>query len=78
MQIQGDNPKSIVYALDVLVAARVIQPSEVGAFAVAMTFGPGYNRGVRDNIARAVWAVEQHGELTTGEHWVEMAKRCLR
>lgn len=73
--VQGDSPRSIDNALTTLVEAEVFAEEEVPALKQALTFGPTYNRAVRDNVDRALWAYVQHNNGEGARHWADIVRK---
>lgn len=76
--VQGDNVASIDAAIKVLRYHGLAGLIEAQRLGLAMAFGPGYNRAVRDNVDRALWALLQQGDKEAAKRWADQARAALR
>lgn len=76
--VQGDSPASIDAAVKVLRYHGLAGLMEAKDLGMAMAFGPGYNRAVRDNVDRAIWAMLRQKDQATAMYWVAQASAALK
>lgn len=76
--VQGDSPQTVKAAVGVLQYHGLAGLVEAQSLGRAMTFGSTYNRVVRDNVDRALWALLQQGDKEAAKRWADQARAALR